>query len=131
MTAERDALRKVAEAATDTLKFGAHDGPCDNEDAEDEACMLHVEASRSRTATLRAALDASLAVQPAAPLEPDVWEHGVNRVEVLTPAQAAVLDAADLLVDAVSEVPRSSKAFSDCLDALVNAVRAHRAREGA
>ena len=55
---EHPSLSELRIAAEDLLRGGAHDGPCDNEDATDDVCDLHLETANVRKARLRAALDA-------------------------------------------------------------------------
>jgi hypothetical protein len=58
--AQADTARLIA-AAEESLKHGQHDGACDNDEYGDDACSLHVAASGSRHAALRAAVDAARA----------------------------------------------------------------------
>lgn len=54
-------LKLLREAAREMLKFGQHDGPCDNVDEEtgfrEGPCSLHLAASDRRQSNLRALLD--------------------------------------------------------------------------
>lgn len=53
-------LEAVAKAALESLKQGAHAGPCTNEGCEyDCACDRHVQATRKRQIRLRKALAAA------------------------------------------------------------------------
>lgn len=51
------ATAELVAAARDSLLAGAHDGPCDNEDDQYEACSLHVAAASGRRERLERALE--------------------------------------------------------------------------
>lgn len=75
------------------LLFGAHDGPCDNEDEDDDSpCSLHMAAMRRRADKLRAALaevrgaDGRTALITATLADPDaLWAVLTSGVKVAGP----------------------------------------------
>lgn len=48
--------RRLHEALEEMLKYGQHEGECDNGDGEQSACSLHLAASEARAEKARAAL---------------------------------------------------------------------------
>ena len=53
---EAEAIKPYREALAELLRYGEHEGPCDNIDMLDEACQSHVAASKRRDASATALL---------------------------------------------------------------------------
>lgn len=62
---DRHLVAELVVAATQMLRGGAHDGPCDNEDFPDEGCDLHWDTAAGRRNRMRQALDAFLITDPS------------------------------------------------------------------